>query len=189
MLIFGEDTDEKNCKFNVTKKTKNYLIAFFGFFPHSIHDRYISFLEYLDIKEVAGKSDICSSLFNLNSQYALEAYNCCDRRTFDVTIILPYSFKTKKEAIDWFKNKIATSKKLSEKDFCEIKVIDGDKLIKYVRDIESYKQKEDFIEDIIKFNLSKCIRQLKSELLNDYTDKDYQKLIELQMEEYYQKFK
>lgn len=189
MLIFEEDTDEKNCNFNVTKKTQNYLIAFFGFFPHSIHDRYISFLEYLDIKEVAGKSDVCSSFFNLDSQYALEAYNCCDRRTFDVTIILPYSFKTKKEAIDWFKNKITTSKKLSEKDFCEIKVIDGDKLIKYVRYIELYKQKEDFIEDIVKFNLNESLTKLKSELLNDYTDKDYQKLIKLKMEEYFQRFK
>lgn len=97
MLIFEEDTDEKNWKFNVTKKTQNYLIAFFGFFPHSIHDRYISFLEYLDIKEVAGKSDIWSSFFNLNSQYALEAYNCSDRRTFDVQLFYLIHLKQKKK--------------------------------------------------------------------------------------------
>ncbi len=185
MLIFQHDTDDEDCIFNPTIDTKNYLVGFFGFFPHSLHERFYSFIQSLDIIDIAGTEGISRSNFNLNSQYAIEVYNCCDRRTFDLTLILPYSFTTKEEALDWFNNKLANSKKLSEEDFSEIEVIDGDKLVQHIRKIEEYKLKKEFIADIIKFDLNNMIVELENKLLEDYKhDSDYIKIIKSKIKDY-----
>jgi len=185
MIIFGHDTEAEYCIFNPTNDTKNYLVGFWGFFPHSLHERFYSFVESLDIIDIAGTEGICRSNFNLNSKYAIEAYNCCDRRTFDLTIILPYSFKTKEEALDWFNNKLSNSKKLSEEDFSDIEVIDGDKLLQHIRKIEEYKHKKEFISDIIQYDLNNMIVELENKLLEAHKhDQDYTKIIKSEIENY-----
>lgn len=185
MLILGKDTEDKDCIFNPTTDTKNYLIGFFGFFPHSLHDRFYDFLDSLEIQGIAGQENVCYSEFNLNGQYAVEVYNCCDRRTFDSTIILPYSFKTKQEALDWFDCKIAESKILSKKDFCDIEAIDGDNFLQHIREIIDYKLKKEFISDIIKYELNNMILELDNKLSEEYEhDSDYIKIIKLKIKDY-----
>lgn len=185
MLIFEHDTKDKDCIFNPTSETKNYLIGFFGFFSHSLHENFYSFLQSLDILAIAGTDDISYSEFYLNSQYAIETYNCCDRRTFDLTIILPHSFTTKEEALNWFTDKIVTTKKLLETNFSEINVIDGDKFLEYLKKIEDYKQKNEFISDIIKYDLNNMIIELENKLLKDHEhDPDYTKIIKSKIKDY-----
>lgn len=65
-----------------------------------------SFLENWGLKKVI--NDTASS-FKLNGKYALEAYDCTDRRTFDTTIIVPKTFTNRKEALEWFNQKVKDS--------------------------------------------------------------------------------
>lgn len=185
MLIFEHDTYDKDCIFNPTNDTKNYVVCFFGFFPHSLRNRLCSFLESIDIIDVAGANDVCSSLFKLEDKYAIEAYEACSRKKFDVSIVLPYTFTGIEEAQEWFNQKVSNSRYISHNDLAEFAVIDGDTFIEYLRKTESENKKEEFIDQVIKDNLNQMVFDLERELLKEYNqDSHYAELIQLKIQDY-----
>tara|TARA_B100000700_G_C15044950_1_gene857403 strand:+ start:1428 stop:1889 length:462 start_codon:yes stop_codon:yes gene_type:complete len=150
MLVFNEEVGEKDCPFNITENTKQFIVGFFGFFPHSIHDRFVKFLKSLEVKDVAGQRGVDINLFSLNGDYAIEAYDMVDRRTFDTTTILPKIFNTEEEAKEWLHKKIKESDFILMSEILEIEVIDADKFIDSVNTIIELDSKEKLIKQRIK---------------------------------------
>lgn len=172
MLIFNQELGEKDCDFNPDVETKNFLVSFFGFYSHHIADDFEKFLGELGIKKVINDT---SSSFKLNGKYALEAYDCTDRRTFDTTIIVPKTFTNKKEALEWFNQKVKDSHYMKLSEISEIDVIDGDKLFPYLSKESEYEAKVKEIDDVFK----KKIQKLKAKMLEDFNhDSDYESIIE-----------
>jgi len=172
MLLFNQELGEKDCEFNIDSNTKTFLVSFFGFYPHNLHADLMSFLEELGMNNLSNYS---KKEFELNKDSLLEAYNVCDRRTFDLTIVVPTVFSTKKGALDWFNDKINTTNHIRKKDICEIDVLDGDKLITWLRNKISHLEKVQKFESVLKDEID----YFKNELLQKYcNDKDYSMVIE-----------
>lgn len=55
MIIYNQELGEDDCDFNVTKKTENFLVSFFGLYNHYIYEDFNNFLKELNIKEVIEK--------------------------------------------------------------------------------------------------------------------------------------
>lgn len=105
----------------------------------------------------------------------MEAYNCYDRRTFDVTIIIPKTFTSEQAALDWFNAKIKESDHIKKSEICEIGVIDADKLLTVLNLRINYDTKVKSIEEAFKSN----IEALKQKMLDDFKhDLDYKAMIE-----------
>lgn len=171
MILFNQELGEKDCEFNIDDNTKTFLVSFFGFYPHSLHNDLMSFLEELGMNHL---SDCSKNEFALNKDYLLEAYNVCDRRTFDLAIIVPTVFSSKNEALDWFNDKLTKTQHLRTKDICEIDILDGDKLMTFIDKQVAYTKKLDQFNSILDAELE----QLKQDLMQKYcTDKDYSRLI------------
>lgn len=166
MLVYGESIGDDDCKLNIDNQTTNFIVAFFGFFPHNIHDRFVSFLESLDIEEIADNGDVDVSNFVLNGSYAVEAYNVVDRRTFDITIVLPKTFNSEMQARYWLNEKIKESDYMSLADFSDIEVIDGDKLVELINERVMFKKKQELLED----NLKKEIESLREKMIQKYCE-------------------
>lgn len=181
MIVFNQEVGEKDCSFNVTTNTKKYIVGFFGFFPHSITNRFVKFLESLEIKEIAGHSDFDISLFSLNGDYGIDGYNMNDRRTFDTTIILPKTFNTEQEAKEWLDIKIKKSDFILKSEISEIQVLDADKFIDYLNTLIEFDNKE----TLIKKRVQKEMNAIKEKLLLEYSDdEDYKLIIERNFNKY-----
>jgi hypothetical protein len=172
MILFNQELGEKDCEFNIDSNTKTFLVSFFGFYPHNLHEDLMSFLKELGMNHL---SDYSKNEFKLNKDSLLEAYNVCDRRTFDLAIIVPTVFSSKNEALDWFNDKLKNTQHIRPKDICEIDILDGDKLITWLDKRIVHLQKVEQFELILEDELE----QLKNNLLQKYcTDKDYSRLIQ-----------
>lgn len=173
MIIYNKELGEKDCEFNKDKNTKQFLIAFFGFYNHNIYEDFQNFLVELDIKKDLKEADKLVN-FKLDGNYALEAYNVCDRRTFDVTMVLPKVFLSKQEALDWFNNKVKESDYIKKSEINEIDVLDGDKLISYLNKEIAYNTKVQNLDKIFK----ERIQELQQNLLEEFKeDSDYKEII------------
>lgn len=174
MIIYNQEVGKKDCDFNTTPQTTNFIVGFFGFFKHDIHERFVKFLENCDIDEIAGQSGFDDSLFELNGRYGLQVYDCCDRRTFDVSILFPHTFDSKESALNWFHEKIQHSEYMLKSEFDYIEVVDGDKIIEKISKINDYKNKRNFINEQFELEMNKA----KENLLNKFgKDSDYIQLI------------
>ena len=174
MIIYNEELGDKDCAVNPDSTTKRFLVAFFGFYRHDIADDFNKFLKELEFKKIIdGRGDL--SDFKLDGKFGLEAYNCCDRRTFDVTIIVPKTFTSEQAALDWFNQKLKDSDHIKKSEICEIGVLDADKLIPVINAEIDYDTKVKSIEDAFKLN----IEALKKKMLNDFNhDPDYAAIID-----------
>lgn len=166
MLVYGESIGDDDCKLNIDNQTTNFIVAFFGFFPHNIHERFEKFLDSLEIDEIADHGETDISNFSLNGRYGVEAYNAVDRRTFDVTIVLPKTFKSEMQARYWLNEKIKKSYYMSIADFCDIEVLDGDKLIELINERVLFQKKRNLLKD----NLKKEIESLREKMIQKYCE-------------------
>lgn len=173
MLIYNEDLGEDGCKLNVNSNTDTFVIGFFGFFPHHIADDLNNFLGELGVKNIIDK-DKDLKHFKLNGTSAVEGYNCCDRRTFDVTIILPKSFASEQAAIDWLNQKLEESNYINKRDISEIGVMDADALFALFDEEMAYDKKIKTIDDTFK----QSIEDLKKQMLANFShDPEYSYII------------
>lgn len=173
MLIYNEDLGEDGCKLNVNSNTDTFVIGFFGFFPHHIADYFNKFLGELGVKNLIDK-DKDLKHFKLDGTSAVEGYNCCDRRTFDVTIILPKSFASEQAAIDWLNQKLEESNYINKRDISEIGVMDADALFDLFDRQTDYDNKVKMIDDTFK----QSIEDLKKKMLADFSnDSTYSHII------------
>lgn len=173
MIIYNEDLGDEDCDVNPDSTTKRFLVAFFGFYRHDIAEDFNKFLKELEFKKIIdGRGDLRD--FKLDGKFGLEAYHCCDRRTFDVTIIVPKTFASEKEALNWFNKKVKDSDHIKKTEICEIGVLDADKLIPVINAEIDYDTKVKSIEDAFKVN----IEALKQKMLDDFNhDPDYAAII------------
>lgn len=181
MIVYNEELGDKDCELNTDKNTKKFLIAFFGFYNHNISEDFENFLIELDIKKNL-KEEGKLIKFKLDSNYALEAYNICDRRTFDVTMILPKVFENKQEALNWFNSKVKQSDYIKKSEISEVDVLDGDKLISYLNKEIAYDTKVKNFEKV--FN--EKIKELKQKMLEEFSqDEDYKEIIKNKFSSYF----
>lgn len=174
MIIYNQELSRDECDFNITKETKNFLVSFFGFYSHNIYEDFNNFLSELNIKEVINGYPEKENDFKINGNNALEVYNVCDRRTFDVAIVLPTLFQNKKDAIEWFNQKVKESEYIKKSEIDEVAVLDADKLMLFLDKNREYVKKKKQIKDSFK----KGMLDLKKSMLNDYPDKDSKYIIE-----------
>lgn len=172
MLVLNQDTQEEGCTFRISQKTKNYLIAFFGFYEHDMYENFNEFLSELGIDKVSNSENL--ETFEMGNGYALEAYSGCDRRTFDVTIILPHNFETKEEALSWFSSKVKNSDYMVKNKISEIDVLDGDKLLASIKKEINHTNKIKIINNMFKEEMI----ILKNRMLESFEDKESKKIIE-----------
>ncbi len=176
MILFNKELGEKDCSLNPDVNTNKYLLAFFGFYKHHIKDDFNSFLKEVGV-EKTGYIDLKNE-FKLNGSYALEAYNVCDRRTFDITLILPKTFENEAEAIDWFNNKLKESDYMKKSEISEIGVLDADKLLNFIEEELSYSKKVDEISKDVENKIKEFKQTLFIELNNKYNnDSTYKDII------------
>lgn len=174
MLIYNGELGEDDCEVNPDSTTKRFLVAFFGFYRHDIAEDFNEFLKELEFDDMLDHGKDLNN-FKLDGNFGLEAYNCYDRRTFDVTIIVPKTFTSEQAALDWFNAKIKESDHIKKSEICEIGVIDADKLIPCINARIDYATKVKSIDDAFKSN----IQVLKQKMLDDFKhDLDYKSLIE-----------
>lgn len=168
MLIFDQDLEsqEEVCEFRVTEETKSFLIAFFGFYPHHAVKRFESFILETGIVDMSNHGDVSMEEFVLDGKFGIQVHDQCDRRTFDPTIVLPKLFKSKTEAINWFKEILKKSAHFSEKEISVFDVIDGDKLVSYIERETCVKNKKIKARKKIDNEL----KHFKRELLENYED-------------------
>lgn len=174
MIIYNKELGEEGCGFNVTKKTENFLVSFFGFYNHYIHEDFNNFLRELNIKEVINGYPEKENDFKINGGNALEVYNCFDRRTFDVTIVLPTLFESEKDAIEWFNEKVKESDYIKKAEISEVAALDADELMLFLDKKREYKKKEKHIKNAFKQGML----DLKKTMLNDYPDKESKYIID-----------
>jgi hypothetical protein len=185
MIIDGICSEGDDFIFKVTDNTKKFIVSFFGFYPHSMSEDFHSFLETLEVEEVIGSSfdkSLMKCDFSLDGDFGYECYDCCDRRTFDVGIVLQKTFDTENEANQWFLEKVKNSDDIRKKDICEILIIDADKFIEYlyslINDDDKYTTILDaFDEKILPITkaYNMAIMEIKEDLLltfNSDSDKD-----------------
>lgn len=168
MLIYNEDLGEDGCRLNVTSDTKTFLVGFFGFYPHDMANYFNKFLEELGVKHIID-NDRDLKKFKLDGKYAVEGYNVCDRRTFDVTIILPKTFTTEQSAVDWLKQKLKDSDYINKKDVSEIGVMDADALFTLFDDEMAYDNKIKMIDDTFKQSIEDLKKQMLANFSHDST--------------------
>ncbi len=166
MLVYGESIGDDDCKLNIDDKTTNFIISFFGFFSHNLHERFENFLDSLEIDEIADHGEVDISNFSLNGKYCLEAYNAVDRRTFDVTIVLPKTFNSEIKARFWLNGKIKESPYMSLADFCDIQVLDGDKLVDLINQRIMLAKKKKLLED----KLKEGVESLRLNMIEQYCE-------------------
>lgn len=164
MLIYNEDLGEDGCRLNVTSNTKTFLVGFFGFYPHDMANYFNKFLGELGVKKIIDDAKDLKK-FVLDGKYAVEGYNICDRRTFDVTIILPKTFTSEQSAIDWLNKKLKDSDYINKHDISEMGVMDADELFLLFDEAMSYENKVKMIDDTFKQN----IEELKEKMLADFS--------------------
>lgn len=174
MIIYNKELGEEGCDFNINEKTENFLFSFFGFYSHHINDDFNKFLEELNIKEVIKGYPETENDFKINGNNALEVYNVCDRRTFDVAIVLPTLFQSKKDAIEWFNQKVKESDYIKKSEINEVAVLDADGLILFLDKKREYIKKEKEIKNAFKKNML----DLKKTMLNYYPDKESKYIID-----------
>lgn len=174
MLIYNGELGEDDCEVNPDSTTKSFLVAFFGFYRHDIAEDFNQFLKELEFDDMLDHGKDLNN-FKLDGKFGLEAYNCYDRRTFDVTIIIPKTFTSEQAALDWFNAKIKESDHIKKSEICEIGVIDADKLLTVLNLRINYDTKVKSIEEAFKSN----IEALKQKMLDDFKhDLDYKAMIE-----------
>lgn len=173
MLVYNEELGEDGCRLNVTSNTDTFVIGFFGFFPHHMDESLNKFLSEIAVKKIiTGDKDL--KKFKLDGKYAVEGYNCCDRRTFDVTIILPKAFSSEQSAIDWLNQKLKDSDYINKRDISEIGVMDADALFALFAEEMAYDDKVKTIDDAFK----QSIEDLKKQMLANFShDPDYTYII------------
>lgn len=174
MIIYNKELGEEDCDFNISEKTENFLVSFFGFYSHHINEDFNKFLKELNIKEVIEGYPEKENDFKINGNNALEVYNVCDRRTFDVAIVLPTLFESQKDAIEWFNQKVKESDYIKKAEISEIAALDADELMLFLDKKREYKKKEKHIKNAFKQGML----DLKKTMLNDYPDKDSKYIIE-----------
>lgn len=163
MIIYNEELGDKDCEVNPDSTTKRFLVAFFGFYPHEIAKDFNKFLKELEFDDILDyRKDLNN--FKLDGKFGLEAYNCCDRRSFDVTIIVPKTFASEQAALDWFNKKVKDSDYIKKSEICEIDVLDADKLIPVIKAKIDYDTKVKNIKDAFEVN----IEALKQKMLDDF---------------------
>ncbi len=174
MIIYGQDLEDKSCEFSQDLNTKKFLVSFFGFYSHNIEDDFKNFLKEIGIKDTIRNVEDYKEKFQLDGINALEAYNMYDRRTFDLSLILPKVFSSKDEAIGWFKNKIKESDYMKMSEIDEINVLDADKLLIFLEKLFNYENK---IKSINK-EINNKLAELKINLMKEYSsDPDYKRVI------------
>lgn len=166
MLIFDQDLEdlERRCEFRVTKNTKNFLVCFFGFYPYSISNRFESFILETGVVDLANHHKIGMECFELNGDLGIEVHDQCGGGTFDPSIVLPQTFKSEEDALNWFDKKLKDSINLSKNEICSINVLDGDKLIRFIERKISKKNKK----NTAKTEINKEIKEFKKSLLEKY---------------------
>ncbi len=174
MIIYNKELGEEGCDFNVTRKTENFLVSFFGFYNHYINEDFNKFLKELNVKEVIKGYPEKENDFKINGNNALEVYNVCDRRTFDVAIVLPTLFENEKDAIEWFNQKVKESDYIKKSEIDEVAVLDADGLMLFLGKNREYQKKEKQIKDSFKQGML----ELKKSMLNDYPDKESKYIID-----------
>lgn len=173
MLLYNEELGTEDCKINPDSTTKQFLVAFFGFYKHHIADDFENFIRELGMKNVIDKSANFDT-FSLDGNLGLEAYNCCDRRTFDVTIIVPKTFTSEVEALNWFNTKVKDSNFIKKSEICEIGVVDAEKLLIFLGVKIDYRKKVKAIDDAFTEN----IKLLKESMLAEFkNDDDFKEII------------
>lgn len=178
MLIYGKELRKEDCPFNVDKDTKQFLISFFGFYNHNISNDFNQFLKELEIKKSTGYMGNEPESFKLNGDYGFEAYDCSDRRTFDLTIVLPQVFTSKEDALDWFHNKVNNSEFINLKQICEIDVVDAEKLFLFLNIKQNYLNKIDTIENAFNIEFKNSMNLLQQKMLEDFKDdEEYKRII------------
>lgn len=173
MIIYGQVLGEKDCDFNVTKSSKNFLVYFFGFYNHYMAENFNKFITELNIHDIIKGYPENYDHFSLNGHNALEVYNVCDRRTFDVGMVLPTLFERAEDAIEWFNQKLKESDYMNSSDINDIVVIDADKLMLFLEKKLKYKNKE----SQIKSDFKKGMLELKQTLLKDFSDEESKEII------------
>lgn len=169
MILFNQELGEKDCEFNVDSNTKQFLISFFGFYRHDISKDFYEFLTEIGIKEIVHIENN-KKPFQLNGSYSLEAYNACDRRSFDLTLVLPKVFYSVNDAIEWFNTKVKDSEYIKKSEINEVQVLDADKLFNFINQEFEYNEKV----EIISKEVIKKINEFKMDLLDDlYKDPKY----------------
>ena len=174
MIVYNQELSEDDCDFKVTKKTENFLVSFFGFYNHYIYEDFNNFLKELNVKEVIENYPKTENDFKINGNNALEVYNVCDRRTFDVAIVLPTLFESEKDAIEWFNQKVKESDYIKKSEIDVVAVLDADGLMLFLDKKREYIKKEKEIKNVFEKGMS----DLKKSMLNDYPDKDSKYIIE-----------
>lgn len=173
MILYNQELGEQECEFNISETTQKYLVSFFGFYPHNISHDFNNFLRELEFKDIIDKEDKLVN-FKLDGDWGLEAYAVYDRRTFDVAIILPKTFSSEQEALDWFNKKVKDSDYIKKSEIDEIDVLDGEKLLPFLNKIIDYKSKVKNIDQAFKQN----IKDLKKQMLDNYSqDPAYKEII------------
>lgn len=179
MILYNQELGDEDCDFNLDKNTKQFLVSFFGFYRHDIRDDFNSFLKEIGIKNIIEDVEESTNDFKLNGNNALEAYNMYDRRTFDITLILPKVFSNKQDAIDWFTQKVKESEYIKKSEITEIDVLDADKLFDFLYKELNYAKK---VKNIYT-EFDKRIIELKQNMLNDFSnDPDFKRIIEERFE-------
>lgn len=176
MLLYNQNTEEEGCDFKVDLNTEKFLISFFGFYPHSMSKDYNVFLKELGIKKFIyiyeNKIDIND--FEFNGTDSFVAYDVCDRRTFDLALILTKVFNSKDEATEWFNQKVKDSEYIKKSEVEEIEVIDAKKFLRFIKKELEYESKIKTIDK--EFN--KKMIEMKIQMLQDFShDKDYSRII------------
>lgn len=172
MMIYNQELGEDDCEFNVDDNTQKFLVSFFGFYNHYMGDNFALFLRELGVNRFDSES---LDLLKLDSDFALDVYNVCDRRTFDLALVLPKAFTNKEEALNWFNTKLKKSRFLLSSDISEIDVLDADKFLMFLDKISLYENKVKYIDDVFKSQ----VEDLKQKMLKEFgNDDDYNSIIE-----------
>jgi hypothetical protein len=183
MILYNQDTETKDCDFKVDSNTEKFLISFFGFYPHGMSEDYNVFLKELGIKKLINiyEDEINSNDFEFNGTDSFKAYDVCDRRTFDLALILTKVFNSKVEAIEWFNKKVKDSEYIKKSEINEVEIVDAEKFMVFVKKELEYEYKIETIEK--EFN--KNMIEMKIKMIKDFSfDKDYSQIIENKFEKF-----
>lgn len=176
MILYNQNTEDESCDFKVDSNTKKFLISFFGFYNHKISKDFDIFLKELGIKNLIyiEENKIEFNDLKLNGTDSFVAYDVCDRRTFDLALVLTKVFNSKDEATEWFNQKVKDSENIKKSEIEEIEVVDSEKFISFIKKEFEYKNKIETIEK--EFN--KNMVDMKTKMIKDFAhDKDYNEII------------
>lgn len=129
MTLFNKEFNNKD--FELDYSTNKVLISFSGHSETNFEEEYSKILDWLGFDEVILDVEALIDDFILNGLSAIETKNVYNDNKYNFSIILPKVFSSKKEAVDWFTEKLNDSNYIGKYKLDSIEFLDADKLISF----------------------------------------------------------